>query len=199
MTSPRLTLTARIAVVSFSAIAALTVPAGAEDASAAMEAYLQSHIAPFAEDPAVIAAVKDQNARTGDIDQAEIDRLDLVWRAEIGQPDSPMIASVLNIAASDFLRGQVEAAQGAITEVFVMDAKGLNVAASSVTSDYWQGDEAKFSETFSRGAGAHHFSDIELDESTDVYQGQISLTLTDPETGAPIGAMTVGVNAEALF
>ncbi len=38
-----------------------------------------------------------------------------------------------------------------MTEVFVMDARGLNVAASDVTSDYWQGDEEKFSETFPKG------------------------------------------------
>jgi hypothetical protein len=40
-----------------------------------------------------------------------------------------------------------------ITEMFVMDAKGLNVGQSDVTSDYWQGDEAKWQKTYGAGPG----------------------------------------------
>jgi hypothetical protein len=80
-----------------------------------------------------------------------------------------------------------------------MDRHGLNVAASAITSDMWQGDEAKFTETYSIGAGAVHFSEVELDESTQRYQAQISVTIVDPSSGEPIGAMTVGVDAEALL
>ena len=49
------------------------------------------------------------------------------------------------------------------------------------------------------GAGATHLSEVEFDESTQTYQGQISVTVTDPATGTPIGALTVGVDAEALM
>ena len=101
--------------------------------------------------------------------------------------------------AATFLREQVEASGGVITEVFIMDARGLNVAASATTSDFWQGDEAKHSETYGKGVDAVHFGEVEFDESTQSYQGQISMTLTDPATGEAIGALTVGVDAEALF
>ena len=80
-----------------------------------------------------------------------------------------------------------------------MDAQGLNVAASSVTSDYWQGDEAKHQETYGKGAGAVHFSAIEFDESSQMYQAQISISLSDPDSGAVIGAMTIGVDADSLM
>ena len=132
-------------------------------------------------------------------DQARIDELDQAWRAEVGMSNAPTISPVITNAASDFLREQVAASGGQITEIFIMDAHGLNVAASDVTSDYWQGDEAKFSETHGVGPGAVHISDVELDESTQRYQGQISLTIVDPSTGEPIGAMTVGVDAESLM
>lgn len=49
------------------------------------------------------------------------------------------------------------------------------------------------------GADAVHFSEIEFDESSQSYQAQISMTISDPATGAPIGAMTVGINADALM
>ena len=86
-----------------------------------------------------------------------------------------------------------------IAEVFIMDAQGLNVAASAVTSDYWQGDEAKFQQTYGVGPDAVHISEVELDESTQTYQAQVSLSLTDPATGALIGAVTFGLNAQAFY
>jgi hypothetical protein len=88
---------------------------------------------------------------------------------------------------------------GAVTEIIVMDALGLNVATSGVPSDYWQGDEAKHQQTYGVGPDAVHFGDIEYDESSQKYQAQISFTLSDPDTNAPIGAMTVAVDAEEFF
>jgi hypothetical protein len=105
----------------------------------------------------------------------------------------------LDSVAAEFLRKRVQDSEGHITEAFIMDARGLNVAASDVTSDYWQGDEAKYSETFPKGAGAVHISEIEFDESSQSYQGQVSISLVDSATNEVVGAMTIGLNAEALF
>ena len=82
--------------------------------------------------------------------------------------------------------------------VFVMDGKGLNVGQSDVTSDYWQGDEAKWQDTYSNGKGAVHISELEEDESTQTLQSQVSVTVVDPESGKAIGAVTFGVNVENL-
>ena len=184
-------------VPAFLALSALAAPA--EDIGPAMQAFLEDSIMPFAADPVILTAVAAQNARTAALALPDIDALDQAWRAEVGLSPAPTIQPVLENPASDFLRARVEAAQGMITEVIVMDARGLNVAASAVTSDYWQGDEDKFTETFGRGPGAVHTGEIEHDESTGIYQAQVSFTLVDPDSGDGIGAMTVGVNAEALF
>ena len=110
-----------------------------------------------------------------------------------------MVKGVLSNQLSAFLKNVKEQSGGLFTEIFVMDNKGLNVGQSDVTSDYWQGDEAKFSETYGRGVGSVHFSDVEFDESTQRYQAQISVTIIDPATNQAIGAMTIGVDAEALM
>lgn len=175
------------------------VSAHANEFAPAMQSYLDADIRAWANSEQIVAAINAQNATTSSYDQAMIDTLDLRWRAEVGGSDTPTIAPVLSGATADFLRAQVEAAGGRITEVFIMDAKGLNVAASAITSDYWQGDEEKHAETYGRGVDAVHLGDIEFDESTETYQGQISLTIVDPATGQAIGAMTVGVDAEALM
>ena len=181
------------------ALTILAASAHADEFTPALQGYLESQVANWAHDEAIVSAINAQNERTAGYDQAMIDQLDTTWRAEVGASETPTISPVLNNSTADFLRSQVEASGGMITEVFIMDMHGLNVAASDVTSDYWQGDEAKFSETYGRGADASHIGDVEFDESTQTYQGQISLTIIDPATGQPIGAMTVGVDAEALL
>lgn len=173
--------------------------ANAADFQAAEEAYLNASIRPWASDPALVEAVKAANAERAAYDQAKIDELDAAWKAEVGAAAQPTISPVLTNAASDFLRAQVEASAGAVTEAFVTDAKGLNVAASEPTSDFWQGDEPKFTEVFPKGKDGVLFSDVELDESTQIYSGQISVTISDPATGEAIGTLTVGVNAESLM
>ena len=132
------------------------------------------------------------------MEAAQIEALDQAWRAEIGQATQPTIAPVMTNAASDVLRARIAASGGRVTEAFVMDALGLNVATASATSDYWQGDEAKFSETYPKGAEAMHLGEVEFDESSQSYQMQISFTVPDPASGAPIGAMTVAVDAEQM-
>ena len=171
----------------------------AQDYRSQMLSYLEDEIMPWASESVLIDAVRAQNDMTAAYSQADIDALDAAWREEIGMSDRPTIDPVLENAASAFLRDRVAAAGGAITEVFIMDARGLNVAASDVTSDYWQGDEAKFSETFPNGAGASHISEVEYDESTQTYQAQISFPIVDPVSNEVVGAATVGVNADALF
>lgn len=171
----------------------------AQDFQPALESYYTETLSALATDATLAAAITAQNAQNGGLDQAAIDALDTAWRAEVGTASTPTITPVLSNATSDFLRGFVEQSGGRITEIFVMDAKGLNVAASAVTSDMWQGDEAKFSETFGKGAGVVHYSEVENDESTGRYQAQISFTVVDPATGQPIGAVTVGVDAESLM
>lgn len=173
--------------------------AHANEFAPAMESYLESSIRGWANSDQIIAAIVAQNASTSGYDQAMIDDLDKRWRAEVGGSDTPTITPVLDNDAAAFLREQVNSAGGLITEVFIMDAQGLNVAASAVTSDYWQGDEAKFQKTYSVGAEAIHLGEVEFDESTNTYQGQISLTIVDPSTGQAIGAMTVALDAEALM
>jgi len=177
----------------------LTTPAFAADAPPAMASYIEDELKAWINDAQIVAGITAQNATTSDLSEDEIIARDNVWRGEVGASDTPMIDGVVNTPLAGFLRDHVEKSQGRITEVFVMDSRGLNVASSGVTSDYWQGDEAKFQKTYDVGSGAVFVDEIELDESTQTYQGQASFAITDPASGAVIGAITVGLNAEAFF
>jgi hypothetical protein len=174
-------------------------PAAANDFLPAIEAYLDSDIRTWSGDPRLAEAIAAQNATTAAYTQGDIDSLDQTWRGQVGADDSALIAAVLDTPTADLLRERVTASDGVVTEIFLMDARGLNVAASSVTSDYWQGDEEKFTATFPAGPDAVHISEVEFDESTQSYQAQVSLPMTDPATGTVIGAITIGVAADRLF
>jgi len=147
--------------------------------------------------PVIVTAVEAQNERNATLSQGDIDSLDKQWRSEAKTGSGPLINKVLNNEISAQLRTFKDEGAGLYTEVFIMDNKGLNVGQSDVTSDYWQGDESKWQKTF--GAGSSVFIDgVEFDESTQTYQSQVSMTLVDPYSGANIGAVTVGVNVDAL-
>ena len=179
--------------------AIIATPAAADQFTPLMRDYYETSISTWAQSDVLVQAIAEQNTRTTAYDQAMIDQLDQAWRSEVGASSTPTITPVIQNATADYLRRLVAESGGQITEIFVMDAHGLNVAASDITSDYWQGDEAKFSETHGAGPGAIHISDVELDESTQRYQGQLSVTITDPSSGTPIGAVTVGIDAESLM
>ena len=108
-----------------------------------------------------------------------------------------MIDGVLANELSIYLAAAAAESEGLLTEVFVMDAKGLNVGQSSVTFDYWQGDESKWKKTFLAGKGAVFIDKVEEDESTQTFQTQVSLAIADP-SGNVIGAVTFGINVEQL-
>lgn len=174
------------------------MPLWAEQIAAPLQAVISEYVDPLLTDPELIAAIRAQNAVTAGYDDAKIAELDALWQSEIGAAEIPTISAVWDTPVSDHLRAQLAGSAGLIHEILVMDARGLNVAVSGVTSDYWQGDEAKYLETYARGPGALHVGAVEFDESSQVYMQQLSLSIADPESGAVIGALTVGLDAERL-
>src|SRR5688572_24011219 len=177
----------------------LASPVLADDAPVKeVENYVKNNLVSWLGDKVVISALKQQNEKNASLSEEEIKKLDKQWRAEVDAAQKPMIDGVLKNELSTFLAKKKSEAKGVITEVFVMDSKGLNAGQSDITSDYWQGDEAKWQKTFQVGPDAVFFDKIEKDESTQTLQMQVSVSIKDPETGKVIGAATVGINVDEL-
>ena len=170
-----------------------TASAQDEDFETPARRLVESAIQGFLSEPVVINAVRKQNERTITLSQDEIIALDDRWRAD----DASLITPVMQNPVSEYLRNLQNQHKGFYTELFVIDAVGLNVGQSDITSDYWQGDEAKYQQTFLIGENAVHISDVEEDESSQTFQVQISLPIVDQ--GELIGAATFGVDVEALL
>ena len=139
-------------------------------------------LAAWAKEKVIVDAVKRQNAKA--IPIAEIKRIDAEWIA--GKADA-QVREATTGACADRLRA-LAASDARYGETFLTDANGAIVCATQRTSDYWQGDEAKWTKAFKEGV----FIDRpKLDESAKARLAQISLPVV--ENGKTIGVLTVGV------
>ncbi len=147
--------------------------------------------------PVVSITLDAQNKRYGALTAQEVNNLDSQWRTEREAQAQPLIASTLNNPLSTYLTQVQAASAGLFTEIFVIDAKGLNAGQSAITSDFWQGDEAKFQQTFDVGAGAVFIDEPEFHAPTATWRAQANLTIED-DMGTAIGAATIEVNLTEL-
>lgn len=166
------------------------ISAHAEEAPASVKA-LVPQLEAWSTNGTLVEAVKAQNAQGLSLEA--IKSRDTEWRAVSGLDD--FMQSLLNNAAAQELKS-LESTKPFYVEMFLMDNQGANVAMTNKTSDYWQGDEAKFTESFASGNGAVHLGEVEFDESAQAYLVQISIPIMDG--GQAIGALTIGVNLDEL-
>lgn len=171
----------------------LAWPAVASDLEPGLRKLAETQVSAWISDPVLRDAVEAQNDRTRGLTQAEIDDLDRTWRDQI-DAEGGLIAEVLGNPLSRYLSDVKATGKGQYTEIFVTDAIGLNVGQSDLTSDYWQGDEAKWK--VPNDSHDIHIGEVEFDESSQTYQVQLSVPIMKGEQ--MIGTLTVGVDAERL-
>ena len=197
---------AQEAVAPVPAVAASEAPAAVSEIVAAPAAVSADIIKPeFVEtlreqlqQPVTILSVTSSNKRHAGVQQAEIDKLDEAWKSEAKSDDQPLIAEILSSPLSSYLLYTQAKSAGLFTEIFIMDKFGLNVGQSSVTSDYWQGDEDKFQKTFQVGPDAVFIDEPEYHDETKTWRVQVNLTIVDPASKAAIGAATAEINLTEL-
>lgn len=135
----------------------------------------------------VLDAVKKQNADR--LTPEDIKKLDERWTAATGIAD--FMRPYMENACAKALRKVASETRG-VVEAFVMDKRGALVCTVSKTSDYWQGDEAKWQKSFNEGKGAVFIDKPLFDDSSQTYSFQASLPVM--EGSQAIGAITVGLD-----
>lgn len=158
--------------------------------------YLVDEVRQWSSSPVVLMTLEASNVRYAGISQAGIDALDQQWVAEREVEDQPLITAVLSSPLSSYLTRIQANSQGLFSAIFVMDAAGLNAGQSAITSDFWQGDEAKWQKTFQVGPDAVFIDEIEINEETGTEIAQLNLSIA--QEGKVVGAITVDVNLTEL-
>jgi len=110
--------------------------------------------------------------------------------------DKKMREELTTGAAADALKAAVKDSNGFVTRLYILDAKGCNVAADVPTTDYFQGDEGKWTEvekTKKVCAGEPPYRD----KSTGIFAAQISIPVFNAKNEM-IGAAMVVIATDKL-
>jgi len=194
-------LLSRLLLTAASALALSGAVAAAEPAKPDIQKLVTPEVIKqmrtWIESDIVRISIATQNKRLSKLDQATIDTLDKQWVKERESEDKPLIAATLSNPLSIYLSRMQGRSLGLYAEIFIMDQNGLNVGQSSITSDFWQGDEAKFQKTYDVAPDAVFIDEPEFDDEMKVWRGQVNFTVTDTD-GKSIGAATVELNLTEL-
>jgi hypothetical protein len=183
---------------------------GVRDAEAARLGQVADHIASSADayvfrrivDAAVIARVPDIRRAAADgtrrpVDMKRILAIDEEWQKDRKVPAA--VAGVLTNPAARFLADIVQQDQ-LYREILLADSHGRLVAASQVTSDYYQADEGWFTQALGEGRrGRIIVSDVRRDESADVYAFDISVPVADPTSDELVGVMKIVASSQEML
>jgi len=83
-------------------------------------------------------------------------------------------------------------------EVFVTDKRGLLVATTNKTSDYYQADEPWWTEAYNEGKGKAFHGRIEYDDSAGYEAISMYAPIKDPQTDELIGVVKAVCNVTAI-
>ena len=127
-----------------------------------------------------------------------LQRLDARWLRERTARRQPLIEQVLNTPLSQQLQ-QAVAQDHRLGEVMLTDKYGQLLAASGITSDFYQGDELAFQQSQHLARGQLMLEPISYDSSTRQFSVKVSGPLFAPQGKEFLGVLTLGVNIDQLF
>lgn len=135
-----------------------------------------------------IKEVSAQNQKA--VSLAEIQKIDKEWMASAPDSlDDRQKALESNACATHLKELLTQLTDSA--EAFVMDNQGALVCMTKKTSDYWQGDEPKWQESFLNGKGSVFVDKAVYDDSTKETLIHVSVPVMDGQKA--IGAICVGI------
>jgi len=172
-------------------LSSTSVAVAAEKAPQKVFELAKTQLVSLGTDPIIVEAVKAENAKGKTL--AQIQEMDTKWKKTPGIAD--YMKAMMESDAGKHLRTIQESATF-YAEIFVMDNQGANVAMTDKTSDYWQGDEAKFKKSFNGGTGAVFVDEVKFDDSSQAYLVQVSVPVL--EGSQAIGAITFGIDVDKV-
>jgi len=170
------------------------------DLSASEKVTIQKIITPWLQKirttKDIVDAVTQQNMTNKNKSTNQLKQIDDQWQLAFKVGNLNFSKAVINQSVSHLLGQYAAASKDLLSEIIVMDEHGYNVAIAEMTSDYWQGDEDKFTQVFDKPAQTMYFDKIQYDASSRRFQVQVSVPLFNPQNQKFIGAITLGVDVD---
>jgi hypothetical protein len=160
--------------------------------------YARTFLAGFVDDAMLHSVVRESTKSHRKLGWDEARALDRRWRDERadGKRDGLVDAIAAN-ALSAWLKQQMAgAANGAVTEIHVIDGLGWNVGETRESADFFQGDELQWQEILPNTADAVIVSELEDNGGNGRTLALVSLPIADGDVN--IGVVTLGVDVSKL-
>lgn len=157
-----------------------------------IQSFVNEKLLPLMNNPVFVAEVTKQNAMGRSL--SEIQQICAAWMA--AEEEMPIMREMMTNAAANEIR-RVFKPIPQVGEVFLMDNQGANVGQNALTTDFWQGDEAKWQKSFNEGKGGVDVGKASLDKSSNEVLQQVSLPIINEE-GKVIGAICIGIRVNAF-
>ena len=176
--------------------AAARLAQNAEYTAATVDAYVFRRIL----DASVLGRVPDvrRAASVGSataFDRNAVQELDRQWQADRAAASRN---GLLQSSASQFL-ADIVGHDPIYREILVTDRQGRLVAASNVTSDYYQADEDWWTQSFDGGRGRVIVTDVRRDESAGVYAFEIAVPVPAPAGEEIAGVMKIVADSREML
>lgn len=98
-------------------------------------------------------------------------RADEVWQ-QVDWPDNPMASAKISQVLTT-----ARAATGDLVEIFLTDRDGWLVGSTNKTEDFFQADEAWWTQAAAAGCGGFHIDDLHYDDSAEEYVTTIAMAV----------------------
>jgi len=163
------------------------------------QALVRQRISPYFEHwltaPVLFQALKKYNLKRAGLAQPDVQKRDQQWQEAYRLGNTDALDSLLATALMKHVsQWHAEDKLGYIREIIITDKRGMNVAARPYSSNYWQGQEAKFLQTITLAEGQWFFDTVQFDSSSRYFQVQVSVPITQGKT--TVGVITLGIDIE---
>lgn len=161
-----------------------------QGASDKVKQFMKDVLLQYTTNALLVAEIEKQNAKK--IPFSEIEKMDKAWID--AEDEIPLMTEMMGNACAKEVE-KIVSKHKALGETFVMDNQGANVGQNDVTSDYFQGDEPKWEDTYKKH-GVWVGKD-RLDKSTYTKLQHVSFPIIN-QNGEIVGAICFGIKTKAL-
>ena len=177
----------------------LSVPGANDMLTGPLTTYADEVLRAWVTEPVMIDAIRAHNAASAGYDQATMAAMETRWEAELAAGSGPMMEEMETHPASVRLHELQAGTSDIVTEAFIMDLRGLNVAESEPTHEFWHIDQERWKNVIEGTSKGIYISEVHVEKDSETYQAQVSIPISDPDTLQVIGVATFGVNVQSMF
>lgn len=143
----------------------------------------------------VVNTLRSYNRSRSDMTQADIDMMEATWQSELSSANQPLIRGVVRNIVALRMRKVIRDTGRVISEIRIIDAKGISIAQTSVGPNIWRPETEKIIRASMIDGDTVFIDKFKIGDST---WAEINFTVADPDTNKPIGTVVITIDVAAL-